>query len=206
MLKKLLIFIFLLAAIWYPLKTEASTTSATLNQKLNSSTVQNPSTTSQTKEVFQQKLAAIKDAKKKILVQKINDKIADLNKRATNKMSLGLTNISTILTNLDTRAKNMKTAGKDTTAYDAASLKAKNAITTAAAAVSAQAAKTYTVTITTEGALKINVGATVSQFRLDLVAVHKLVVDAKQAVWTAAKELAKLKGGGKEATNSASTK
>lgn len=206
MLRKVLVFIFLFSAIWYPLKVEASTNSALLNQKLNSASVKSPQITSSTKEVFQQKLALIRDEKKKAIVQKINDRITEINKKMTDKMTLGLTNLSTILANLDSRAITLKTTGKDTTSYDASSSKAKSAIATSLTAVNAQAAKTYTITITTEGALKINVGTTVSLFKTDLAAVHKMVIDAKQAVWNAANELVKLKSGSKEATNSASTR
>ena len=73
-------------------------------------------------------------------------------------------------------------------------------IDTAEAAVEAQAAKTYTITISTESNLKTDVGAVTSQLRLDLSATHKLVVDAKQAVQALRKDNAIMK---KEARDSA---
>ena len=81
-----------------------------------------------------------------------------------------------MLSNLQTLLDKLSQASQvDTTAAQAA-------IDAAKLAVENQAAKTYTITISTETALRTDVGAVTSQLRQDLSAAHKLVVDAKQAV------------------------
>lgn len=144
---------------------------------------------------FKANLQKIKDQRKKLLVENIDAKIAEMNKKTTDRFSEVLMRLQTILDNV---------SSKITDAKILADVKvAQTAIDTAKTAVDLQAAKAYTAQITNETALKINVGTTVSQFRLDLVAVYKLVVDAKQAVQNLNADRVLMK---KEATNSGKIK
>ena len=52
----------------------------------------------------------------------------------------------------------------------------------ARSAVAAQAAKTYTITISTEDKLKFNVGETMKALKTDLQAVHQKIVDARKTI------------------------
>lgn len=133
---------------------------------------------------FKAKVQTIRDQKKKALVERIDAKLANANTKHTDRFTQVLNNLQTILDKMSEDTD--KTEGQ--AAIDAAKLAVEN-----------QAAKTYTITISTENSLRSDVGAVTSQFRLDLMATHKLVIDAKQAV-QALRTDAQMK---KEATSSA---
>ena len=123
---------------------------------------------------FKLKLQTIKDKRKQALVERIDARIAEINKNQTLRFIQTLYTIQTFLNKVGQSATGTATLVNITAAQAA--------IYTAKTAVAAQAAKSYVITITDDSTLKINVGTTVSQFRQDLVTVYKLVVDAKQAV------------------------
>lgn len=134
---------------------------------------------------FKAKLQAIKDEKKKALIERIDTKLSNVNEKHTNRFTQVLSNLQTLL---------------DKISQDADVTDAQGAVDTAQAAVADQAAKTYIITISTEIALRSDVGTVVSQLRQDLMATHKLVVDAKQKVSTLRENNAIIK---KDATSSA---
>lgn len=134
---------------------------------------------------FKVKLQAIKDRKKKALVERIDTKLANINTKHTDRFTQVISNLQLLL---------------DKISQDVDITEAQVAIDTAQAAVANQAAKTYIITISTEIALRSDVGTVVSQLRQDLKATHKLVVDAKQAVQTLRENNAIIK---KEATSPA---
>lgn len=144
------------------------------------------------REEFKAKLETIKDEKKKILVERIDAKLSSINTKHTDRFTQVLSNLQTLLDKISQSTTNTDVLADVTTAQ--------TAINAAEIAVETQAAKTYTITISTEIALRSNVGTTTSQLRKDLVATHKLVVDAKQAVQALRKDKVILK---KEATSSA---
>lgn len=125
------------------------------------------------KDEFKTKLQAIKDQKKKALVERIDAKLARVNENQTVKYTEVLVRLQGFLDKIksETDAKVLTDATLAQTAID-----------TAKAAVEAQTAKSYTMTITDDSTLKLNAGSTVSQLRLDLMAIYKQVLDAKQAV------------------------
>ena len=137
------------------------------------------------REEFKAKLQTIRDEKKKALVERIDTKLSAINTKHTDRFAQVLSNLQALL---------------DKISQDADATKAQAAIDTAKAAVETQGAKTYTITISAEIALRLDVGSVTSQLRQDLVATHKVVVDAKQAVQTLRKNDAMIR---KEATNSA---
>ena len=124
---------------------------------------------------FKARMQIIKDEKKKMLIERIDAKLFAVNKKHTARFSEVLDRIQRFLDKI-------KQSTTDTKILDDAA--AQTVIDTAKAAVEAQAAKTYTMSITDDSTLKLNAGTTVSQLRQDLMAVHKLVIDAKQAVQT----------------------
>lgn len=140
---------------------------------------------------FQARLLTIRDLKKRLLVEQIDAKIKRINEKMTTRFMDALIRIQTFLDKFN------QFAGTNIVPE---AVSAQLAIDAAKTAVDAQVAKTYTIEIGDDPTLKINVGKTVSQFRLDLTAVHKMVIDAKQAV----QKLNTLKSGiRKEATSSA---
>ena len=154
-------------------------------------------------EAFKAQIRTIKDERKQILTERIADKTASSNARLTNKMDKALDHLTDILNRVKNRAADFKAQGKDTTALDQAISAAEAAIAEAKNAVDAQGAKEYTANITDESTLRNTIGQMVSGFRLDIQAVHKLVVAAKQAVQKAIMEAAKLRGEDNTATGSA---
>ena len=153
---------------------------------------------------FRAQIKTIRDERKQILTERIADKIASSNARLTNRMDKALDHLTNILNRVKTRAADYKAQGKDTTALDAAISAAEAAIAEAKNAVNAQSSKEYTANITDESTLRNTIGQMVSGFRLDIQAVHKLVIAAKQAVQKAIMEAAKLRGENNTATGSAS--
>lgn len=119
------------------------------------------------REEFKTKLQAIKDEKKKVLVDRIDTKLMSVNTKHTDRFTHVLNNLQALL---------------DKMSEDLEKTVAQAAIDTAKTAVENQAAKTYTIAISTETTLRSDVGTVTSQLRQDLSATHKLVVDAKQTV------------------------
>ena len=154
-------------------------------------------------EAFRAQIKTIRDERKQILTERIADKIASSNARLTDKMDKALDHLTDILNRVKDRSAAFKAEGKDTTALDQAISAAQAAIAAAQNAVDAQSSKEYTANITDDLTLRNTIGQMVSGFRLDLQAVHKLVVDAKQAVQKAIMGAAKLRGENNTATGSA---
>ncbi len=144
---------------------------------------------------FRNQIELIKDARKKLIVENINDHIATANATLTTKMTKALTNLSTILQKLQEKSAALKTSGKDTGALDAAIAAAQTAITNAQNAVDTQSQKVYTATLpTNENGLKIPVAQMYSSFRQDILTVYQAVLSAKEAVGKAISELRKISG------------
>lgn len=143
---------------------------------------------------FRTKLDSIRDEKKKAIVDRIDKRIPEINANRTSIMLSHLTKIEEILNRLETRTNDLATAGKDVTAIRTAITNARDAITSARSAVTAQAAKTYTFNITTEGNLGQVVSATRLQFARDLQATHKAVVAVRKAVRDVLTALSKITG------------
>lgn len=133
---------------------------------------------------FKAKLQTIKDQKKKVLVERIDTKLSNVNTKHTDRFAQVLSNLQVLL---------------DKISGDLDKTEAIASIDAAKLAVENQAAKTYTITISTETALRSDVGTVTSQLRQDLVATHKAVVDAKQTVQALKGNNAMMK---KEATSS----
>jgi len=141
---------------------------------------------------FKAKLQVIKDQRRKTLVERIDAKLARVNKNQTERFTDVLSRLQGFLDKIG------KSATSQTVLSDITSAQA--AIDAAKTAVEAQAAKTYIIQITDDATLRLNVGTIISQFRQDLTATHKLVIDAKQAVQKLNADKSMMR---KEATSSA---
>lgn len=159
----------------------------------------------QKREEFKLKLQAIRDEKKQAVVERIDAKIATVNANRTARMSEAISRMRSVLEKIQEKGDAAKTEDKDTTTLDAAIATSETALENAQIAVDAQADKEYIVTIESDTTLKSTVGKTVKQLQQDLQDTHKLVVDAKQAVMNARKELAKLRGEKTEMSSPSST-
>ncbi len=148
------------------------------------------------REAFQEKVATIRDERKKQLVVNIATRMTTVNTNRTNQMSQNLEKLSSILTNIKNRAATAKTNGKDTTAVDTAVTNAESAIANAQSAVATQAGKEYVITLTATGeaTLRNEVFTTTKQLQSDITTVYNLMVAAKQAVMQAYMALTKVIG------------
>ena len=142
---------------------------------------------------FKERLQIIKDVRKKSLTQKLDIDIVAANAKHTKRFNEVLTKLQKMLDKVSPDAKDPKTLS------DIKAAQAK--IDLATAIVASQASKVYTIEITTETNLRKNVGTVISQFRKDLMQVHKAVVDAKKTVQALRKDKVMMK---KEASESAS--
>ena len=93
-----------------------------------------------------------------------------------------LEKMTTILNKLESRVNQGTPDVKNPTAAKAAIASARSSIATASAAVAAQALNDYTIIVTSEATVKANAKASRDKLHADLLAVRKLVIDAKQAV------------------------
>ncbi len=152
---------------------------------------------------FKSQISLIRDERKKMIVEKIDNDILASNSKLTDKMSQALAKMSIILDKLKIKSTALKTEGKDTSALDAAITAAQTAIDNAKTSVAAQSQKQYSATITDDITLKNVIGQMVSGFRLDIMTVHKQVSDAKASVAAAIAQAAKLMGSPTTATGSA---
>ncbi len=203
---------------------ETVTTTITPTEKVEKSTVERPIKTTgermvntlykgtvmkdamkETKDEFKDKMAAardefkskmkeLKDERKKKALENVDGRITELNKKKTTKLSEQLDRFTLILANISTKEATLKAAGKNTTLLAADIAAASNAIDTAKAAVTAQAAKDYVVDVTTEEELKTNASATVQQFLSDMKAVLETVRAAQKALRKAWTDAARLEG------------
>jgi hypothetical protein len=123
---------------------------------------------------FNEHVLTIKDQAKKALVERIDARITEVNKIQTTKFIDVLNKLQVFVDRVN------GTASDTAKLIDATA--AQNLINSARTAVNTQAEKSYVMTVTNDTTLRANAGITVSQFRRDLIAVHKLVLDAKLAV------------------------
>ena len=213
MVKRIAIVIILFAAIISPnmaLAQTATSSPQTIKDRLRNLKEERRGNVSEIKaemkarmDAFKARIKEIKDLRKQALTERISDKITSANARLTSRMDQALGHLNDILARVKNRAAAFKVEGKDTTALDAAIVAAEATIATAQNAVDAQKAKEYSANITDESTLGNTIGQMVSQFRQDISLVHKLVIDAKQAVMKAIMEAAKLRGEENTATGSA---
>lgn len=131
---------------------------------------------------FKEKLADIKDERKQEIVEKIDTNLITLNTKWVSKWNEVLTRLSSIIVKIETRTETLKANGKDTTEIEDAIASAKSSIETAQAAVTAQEAKTYTITISDEDSLGQSVKTTINDFHNDIKNTRDTVNDARKAV------------------------
>jgi ABC-type transport system involved in cytochrome bd biosynthesis fused ATPase/permease subunit len=137
----------------------------------------------QLRQEIKDKFAAIKDVRKKALVEKIDQKMATLNQKRTEQMTEHLQKLTAVLNRLKNKAPDLPEIAS-----------AEKAIAAAQTAVTAQTAKTYTAQIASEETLRANLGNQVKTLEADLKSVRQLVQTAHQSVITALQGVKKLGG------------
>lgn len=141
---------------------------------------------------LKEKLSKIKDEKKKKIIERVDDQLDKLNKKMTEHFYNVLDRLSKILDNINNRAEKAKANGRDVSVVSAAITEARNAIATSSSTIAVQAAKTYSMAISSEDTLKNDVGAARKSLHSDLVKVRDTVMSAREAVKKAAVALAQI--------------
>lgn len=146
------------------------------------------------KSAFKAKLQTLKDGKKKLTAERIDAKLAEVNKNKTDRMADALDKMNVFVMKLQEKITAAQTAGKDTTSAQASLAAATVAITSAQAAVTTQAGKTYTATITDESTLGSSFHTVFQQLISDLKTTYAAVAAAKKSLIASAREVAILNG------------
>ncbi len=131
---------------------------------------------------FRTKLQAFKDKIKASVAERINTNLNMINQKQTTNMQKHLSTMSLILDKLEVRVNQGSPDIKNPAGARTAIVSARQAIATASGAATAQAQKDYTIQITSEGKIKINAKDQRDKLHTDLLALRKMVIDAKQAV------------------------
>lgn len=147
------------------------------------------------KEAFKKRLATFKNKVKAERVERITTIFQTINTNRTTLMLTNLEKMSEIITRLAEKVTLLEKEGKDTTAVKQTIADAKSAMATAQETVQAQAIKDYTITITSENAVKTDATNVRQTLHTDLQTVHREVVNARQAVATAIAQTKILIGG-----------
>lgn len=128
------------------------------------------------------KLAAFKDKRKAEIADRVNTSLNQINKKQTVQMLKYLDNMSALLGKLEKRVDSGSPDVKNADAAKVAIADAKAAIESAKSAVSAQADKDYTLTVTTESRVKADAQKVREALHTDLKTLRQQVIDAKKAV------------------------
>lgn len=145
------------------------------------------------REKLKVRLERVKDERKKEVVERIDQQIDALNEKMIKHFSSVLEKLEDILVRISERADKASTErGVDVSLVRSAIDKANTAIASARLAVENQSEKTYTIKITTESALKVDVGKTRQMLGADLAKVRDAVKTAQSAVKDSAVALAQL--------------
>lgn len=142
---------------------------------------------------LKERLAKIKDARKRQAVERIDKQLAELNSRRLDHYAAALGKLEKIMPRIEERANKVVTRGIDVSSVKTALTDAAKAIADAREAIKNQAAKVYNITVTTEEGLRAAVGEARKALHADLMKVQEAVKVARQAVQNAATTLAKLR-------------
>lgn len=134
-------------------------------------------------------LEKIKDARKKDTVTNLDQRFTDVNQKITAQWIEALNRMDDLLAKISSRSDKATLAGKDVATTIAAIAKAKADIATTRAAVVVQTGKSYTITVTTDSALKSAVAQVRDTLNNDLKVARDLMQAAKKAVSQAAGSL-----------------
>jgi DNA repair exonuclease SbcCD ATPase subunit len=141
---------------------------------------------------FLEKLNTIRDARKKAIVEKLENRMNEINKKRTEEMLKHLEKMGEILNRIEQKGNegSVGSGGSITQAVVAA----RTAIETARTAIETQAGKTYTPVVVNEATLRGVVGQSLAALQADLKAVREKVILAKKTVMDAYLAFAKMRG------------
>ena len=139
---------------------------------------------------LRKRLATIRDERKKKLVEKIDAQMDALNERWMDHFSNVTDHLEVIVVKIEERTAQAETRGRDGSGVKNAVADAKSALAASRTAVATQAGKTYSIAVSTEDALRVEVGKARKALHDDLASVRDTVKNAREAVHKAAVALA----------------
>lgn len=196
-MRKTLSVVFALALL-FPVGALAQTTSTATSSA--------SSTADAHKAALQAKLAKIKDAAKRTATEKADADIAALNKQTTDQLLSALDQITSVLNRAIAKTNELQLQGKNISSVQLKVTAAQNAIASARTKVQAQAAKTYSINVTTDAKLKGAVQAVRNSLRVDLMAAQAAVKAARKAMQDTLTALANVGGQATSTVTTSSTK
>src|SRR3990167_4664409 len=141
------------------------------------------------REEFKTRIAKIKDTKKQAIVEKIDNQIAVLNKKHTDRFNKLLEKLTSILSRIETKTDELETDGVNVSTVDVAVQIARDAISVAQREILDQAGKDYVIEIDTESNLREVVYSGFKEFRGDMEILRDSIKVVRDAVYEAAKTL-----------------
>jgi len=147
---------------------------------------------------FETKLNTIRDERKRNLVQKINNQLADFNERVTGHFGEVIDKLSAALQRIIARVNQAEERDFDVTSVRTAIANAEAAIANAKNSVVEQAGKSYIIEITDEATLRAAAKAAKDALQADLRKVREIVKIAHDAVRRAATAFASIRGANNE--------
>ena len=157
------------------------------------------------REELKTRLQNIRDENKRETVERIDKRLDEINKNRLEHFTNILDRLDEILLRITSRTDKAEQNGKNVTEVRTAISAANTAIANARAAITVQAGKTYSITVTTEADLRDAVKTARKALHDDLKKVFDLVKAARTAVHNAATTLAKIPGVNVDASASATT-
>jgi hypothetical protein len=134
------------------------------------------------KEVFDTRVAKLRNREKEALLTNLVNKLAVLNEKWINYKTGVIARLSRILEKMDARAVQVETTGGEISDYEKASSLAGEKIENAQMLLQEQAGRVYVPEITTEDALGDVISKVTVQFRNDSKKSHEAVNSAREAV------------------------
>jgi len=145
------------------------------------------------REALKLKIKNFKDEKKKVISERVDLRLEEINKVQTDHFVSVLDQIEKVLGNIETQADKVQAKGQDVSNVRTAIDSATQVIADARSAVSAQAQKTYTPTITSETTVRADLKEAREALNSDLKAVRKLIKKSHEAVVASLQELRKIR-------------
>lgn len=119
------------------------------------------------------KIKKFKDEKRAELAQKLSNNLNELNKKKITEFTRHIEQLSNILTKIEAKTNEASSTAIST---------AKSAIQSAQDAIDIQSGKDYTITITSEEKVGVDVKAKRDQLNVDLKSVQQKILDARKAI------------------------
>jgi hypothetical protein len=183
----LLIFISPIAIFAQNISTSEASPSALQNKKIKRINIQELreeviEKNKAIREEFKEKLKALKDEKKQTIVERIDNKITNLNKLHTDRFNNILERLGNILDRIQEKVNTLEAQEKDVSSLNSLIDISITKISEAQTAVNEQAAKDYIINIQSEQNLGQTISAVHLEFKNDIKSVRDLVKDARRSV------------------------